>query len=140
MSAFLLEVITWPSDLALYIEENFMYKHQAFMGFLFHFIGKVQFITKTYLYNTDTLKPHFYLVNQGFKGYTLFFLFLLKTDCGSSLELPRRGSSNKSAHKSGSSLELPRRSSSNKSTHNLCFEQKYEKYPNFYLKIFSFWW
>ena len=24
------------------------------------------------------------------------------------------------------------------STHNLCFEQKYEKYQNFYLKIFSF--
>ena len=24
------------------------------------------------------------------------------------------------------------------STHNLCFEQKYEKYPNFYLKIFHF--
>ena len=26
------------------------------------------------------------------------------------------------------------------STHNLCFEQKYEKYQNFYLKPFSFWW
>ena len=26
------------------------------------------------------------------------------------------------------------------STHNLCFDQKYEKYPNFYLKIFIFWW
>ena len=26
------------------------------------------------------------------------------------------------------------------STHNLCFEQKYEKYQNFYLKIFIFWW
>ena len=24
------------------------------------------------------------------------------------------------------------------STHNLCFEQKYEKYQNFYLKIFGF--
>ena len=24
------------------------------------------------------------------------------------------------------------------STHNLCFEQKYEKYQNFYLKTFSF--
>ena len=24
------------------------------------------------------------------------------------------------------------------STHNLCFEQKFEKYPNFYLKIFHF--
>ena len=26
------------------------------------------------------------------------------------------------------------------STFNLCFDQKYEKYPNFYLKIFIFWW
>ena len=26
------------------------------------------------------------------------------------------------------------------STHNLCFEQKYEKYQNFYLKIFKFLW
>ena len=26
------------------------------------------------------------------------------------------------------------------STHNLCFEQKYEKYQNFYLKIFLFLW
>ena len=24
------------------------------------------------------------------------------------------------------------------STHNLCFEQKYEKYQNFYLKMFNF--
>ena len=24
------------------------------------------------------------------------------------------------------------------STHNLCFEQKYKKYPNLYLKIFHF--
>ena len=25
------------------------------------------------------------------------------------------------------------------STHNLCFEQKYENYDGFYLKIFIFW-
>ena len=35
------------------------------------------YITKTYLYNVDPLKPHFY--NWGLQGYTLFFLFLLKT-------------------------------------------------------------
>ena len=34
------------------------------------------FITKTCLYNFDPLKPHFYIVKL---GYTLFFLFLLKT-------------------------------------------------------------
>ena len=50
--------------------------------------------TKTYLYNFDPLKPHFYIVNWGLQGYTLFFLFLLNIDCGYSLEPPRRGGSN----------------------------------------------
>ena len=52
-------------------------------------------ITKTYLYNFDPLKPHFYIVKLGFTGYTLFFLFLLRNiDCGYSLEPPPRGGSN----------------------------------------------
>ena len=52
-------------------------------------------ITKTYLYNFNTLIPHFYIVKLGFTGYTLFFLFLLKNiDCGYSLVPPRRGGSN----------------------------------------------
>ena len=69
---------------------------------IFHNIGK------TYLYNFDPLKPHFYIVKLGFTGVYIISLFLLKTDCGYWLEPPRRGGS--------------------KSTHNLCFEQKYEKY------------
>ena len=41
------------------------------------------YITKTYLYNFDPLKPHFYIVKLGFAGDTLFFLFLLKIiGCG----------------------------------------------------------
>ena len=49
-------------------------------------------ITETCLYNVEPLKPHLlYVVKLGF---TLFFLFLLKTDCGYSLGLPRRGGSN----------------------------------------------
>ena len=52
-------------------------------------------ITKTYLYNFDPLKPHFYIVKLGLQGYTLLFLFLLKNiDCWYSLEPPRRGGSN----------------------------------------------
>ena len=36
-------------------------------------------IAKTYLYNFDPLKPHFYIVKHlDLVGYTLFFLFLLK--------------------------------------------------------------
>ena len=31
-------------------------------------------ITKTYLYNSDPLKPHFYIVKLGLQEYTLFFI------------------------------------------------------------------
>ena len=83
-----------------------------------------QTITKTRLYNVDPLKPHFYIEkNWGLQGYTLFYLFHISAqniDCGYSLEPPRRGGSNE--------------------YHNLCFEQKYEKYQNFYKKIFIFFW
>ena len=36
-------------------------------------------ITKTYLYNFDPLKPHFYIVKLGFTVVYIFFVFLLKT-------------------------------------------------------------
>ena len=53
-------------------------------------------IMKTYLYNFDPLKSLFYIVKLGFKGYTLFSLFLLKNiDCWYSLELPQWGGSYK---------------------------------------------
>ena len=32
------------------------------------------FITKTYLYNTDPFKPHFYTVKLGFTGVYIIFL------------------------------------------------------------------
>ena len=52
-------------------------------------------ITKTCLYNFDPLIPRFYTHKQGFTGYTLIFLFLLKNiNCEYSLEPPRRGCSN----------------------------------------------
>ena len=52
-------------------------------------------ITKTCPYNFYPLKPHFYIVKQGFKGVYIIFLFLLKIiDCGYSLEPPLRGGSN----------------------------------------------
>ena len=58
-------------------------------------------ITKTCLYNVDSLKPHIYIVKPGFKEKYIIFL--------------------------------------NSAQHNLCFEQKYEKYQNFYLNICIFW-
>ena len=74
-------------------------------------------ITKTCLYNVYSLKPHFYTVNLGFAGvYIIVFI-----------------SANK--HKL---WVLVRTEAVLTSPHTLCFEQKYEKYPNFYLKILSF--
>ena len=86
-------------------------------------------ITKTYLYNVDPpspppLKPHFYIVKPGFTGVYIIFrisaqkhrLWVLVRNCLAEAVLT--------------------------STHNLCFEQKYEKYQNFYLKIliYSHFW
>ena len=52
-------------------------------------------ITKTYLYNFDPLKPHFYIVKLGFTVvYIIFLISALNIDYGYSLEPPRRGGSN----------------------------------------------
>ena len=53
------------------------------------------FITKTYLYNFDPLKPHFYIVKLGFiEVYVIFLLSAQNIECGYSLEPPHRGDSN----------------------------------------------
>ena len=47
-------------------------------------------ITKTCLYNFDSLKPHFYIVNLRFTGVHIIFLISAqKIECGYSLEPPR---------------------------------------------------
>ena len=52
-------------------------------------------ITKTYLYNFDPLKPHFYIVKLGLTGvYIIFLISAQNIVCGYSLEQPRRGGSN----------------------------------------------
>ena len=52
-------------------------------------------ITKTYLYNFDPFKSHFYIVKLGFAGvYIIFVISAKNIDCGYSLEPPRRGGSN----------------------------------------------
>ena len=56
---------------------------------------KLEYITKTCLYNFDPLKPHFYIVKLGFTGVCIIFLVSAQNiDCGYSLEPPRRGGSN----------------------------------------------
>ena len=52
-------------------------------------------ITITGPCNVYLLIPHFYIMELGYTGIYLFFLFLIQNiDCGYSLETPRRGSSN----------------------------------------------
>ena len=58
----------------------------------FYFYTKTYTITKTYLYNFDPLKPHFFTVNQGFTGvYIILFISAQKPRLWYSLEPPRRG-------------------------------------------------
>ena len=58
-------------------------------------VGLSEHITKTYVYNVDPLKPHFYIVKVGFTGvYIIFLISAQNTDCGYSLEPPRLGGSN----------------------------------------------
>ena len=50
---------------------------------------------RTYLYNFDPLKPHFYIVKLRLTGVYIIFLISAKNiDRGYSLEPPRRGGSN----------------------------------------------
>ena len=53
-------------------------------------------IMKTYLYNFDPIKPHFYIVKLGFTGVCIIFSYFCSKniDGGYSLEPPRQGGSN----------------------------------------------
>ena len=65
-----------------------------FFFFFFFFAPSFGGITKTYLYNFDSLK-HFYIVKPGFTGIYIFFLISAQNiNCGHTLESPRRGGSN----------------------------------------------
>ena len=68
-------------------------------------------ITKTYLYNFDPLKPHFYIVKLGFTG--VYIIFLISSKKHRLWVLVRTASP-------------------------ICFEQKYEKYQNFLSENFPF--
>ena len=50
------------------------------------------FITKTYLYNSDPLKPHFYIVKLGFTG--VYIIFLISAQNHRLLVLVRTASEN----------------------------------------------
>ena len=75
-------------------------------------------ITKTHLYNVDPLQSHFYIVKLGFTG--VYIIFLISAQNHKLWVLVR-------------TLEAVL-----KSTINLCVEQKYENYQNFYMICFPF--
>ena len=61
----------------------------------FIYSSSVHLITKTYLYNFDPLKPHFYIVKLRFTGvYIIFHISDQNIDGGYSLQLTHRGGSN----------------------------------------------
>ena len=108
--------ISWllnkPTDLNLHCLQSRVYPGSTGQGLRVY-------IKKTYLYNFDPLKPHFYIVKPGFTGvYIIFLISAQNIDYGYSLEPPHRGRSNE--------------------YHNLCFEQKFEKYQNFLSEKFRF--
>ena len=76
-------------------------------------------IQKTSLYNFDPLKPHFYIVKLGFTGVYIIFLI---------------SAQNKSTLRTASARRFKRVPTI------YAFQQKYEKYQNFFLKIFIFGW
>ena len=76
-------------------------------------------ITKTYLYNFDPLKPHFYISKTGVYRGIQYFISAQKHRLWVLV-------------RTASSLAVLT------STHSLCFEQKYEKYQNFLSENFHF--
>ena len=55
----------------------FCYSSSLYLRLSFHtrHLFRPYFITKTYLYNFDPLKPHFYIVKIGFTGVNIFFFY-----------------------------------------------------------------
>ena len=55
----------------------FLFSNQSRKDFWQKPVLRFSFITKTRLYNFDPLKPHFYIVKQGFAG--VYIIFLIST-------------------------------------------------------------
>ena len=71
-------------------------------------------IVKTYLYNFDPLKPPFYIVKLGFTG--IYIIFLISDQ----------------KHRLWALVGTALAEVVITSTRNVCFEQKYEKYQEFF--------
>ena len=99
-----------------------MYDHAGQLADSFTSLLFFPIITKTYLYNFDPLKPHFYIVKLGFTGvYIIFLISARNINCVFSLEPSRRGGSN----------EYPQ---------SMFWAETWKNIRIFYLKNFIFWW
>ena len=99
-------------------------------------------ITKTCLYNTEPLKPHFYILKLGLTGvYIIFLISAQKHRLWYSLEPPCRGGSNEyidaQKHRLWYSLEPPCRGGSNEYPQSM-FWAKFWKISEFFIWKFSF--
>ena len=93
------------------------------LGRIVHKVNWACCITKTYLYNFDPLKPHFYTVKLGFAG--VYIIFLISTQ----------------KHSLWYSLELPRWGGSNEYPQSMFWAEIWKISEFLYLKTFSFgWW
>ena len=107
-----LSLVSLSRPFIFYAYDRFTTSRQTLYNLLVKPLSLSQYITKTCLYNTDPLKPHFYIVKLGFTGvYIVFLISVQNIDCGYSLV---------------------------QCGYNLCFEQKYEKYQRFLSENYQF--
>ena len=99
--------IKWSTALLIYISGELGAVFEVYVSTIY------SSITKTRLYNFDSLKPHFYIVKLGFTGVYIIFLISVQK------------------HRLWVFVRTA-------SAHNLCFEQKFEKYLNFLSENFQF--
>ena len=69
------EIIIFTFLLHIQVARCLHHSRKGFFFFLLpaYYYGEI-IITKTYLYNCDPLKPHFYIVKLGFTGVYIIFL------------------------------------------------------------------
>ena len=96
---------------------------EVFFFFFFAISSWRAFITKTYLYNFDPHKPHFYMyiVKLGFTGVYIIFLISAQK------------------HRLWYSLEPPHRGGSNEYLQSMFWAEIRKNIRIFHLKIFIFW-
>ena len=64
----------YPLDVCRLTDPDSFFDLRKSLIILPDYIFSSQSITKTYLYNFDPLKPHFYIVKLGFTGVYIIFL------------------------------------------------------------------